>query len=138
MRLTILLGSLDIVDGARTANNDQAIVSAIEGGTAGGAGGEDGGAGLGGQRDLLLETGGGKKGTNVADAGILSALLKDEVRCRGWWQGSATWCIVGQRLRSWRQPTVEGSGLISWLSIGRFFFLSSPLAAELSPLPFPT
>jgi hypothetical protein len=75
---TVLLGGLDIVDGAGPADDDEAVVSAIEDGRGGTAGGEDGLASLGGQGNLLLKAGGGEKGANVADAGIGGSLRDGE------------------------------------------------------------
>jgi len=76
--ITVLLGGLDVVDGAGPADDDKAVVSAIEDGRGGTAGGEDGLASLGCQGDLLLEAGGGEEGANVADAGIGGSLRDGE------------------------------------------------------------
>ena len=79
VRRTVVLGGLDVVDGARADDDDEAVVSVIENGLNGLAGSDDGLPGRQRERELLAQTGGREEWANVADAGILSALREAAV-----------------------------------------------------------
>ncbi len=77
---TIVLGGLDVVDGAWADDDDEAVVGVIENGLHGLAGSDDGLPGRQREGELLAKTGGREKRTNVTDAGVLSALREEAPR----------------------------------------------------------
>jgi len=62
------------VDGARSADDNQSVISALENSGASGTGGKNALSGLGSELDLLLEASRRKQRANIADASVLSAL----------------------------------------------------------------
>jgi hypothetical protein len=75
---TIVLGGLDVVDGAWADDDDETVVSVIENGLHRLASSDDGLPGCQCEGKFLAQTGGREERANVADAGVLSTLQRSE------------------------------------------------------------